>query len=371
MIAFLLLLTASRWRGWRAWGLTVVFLAALGQLGEAGVVMGVAAWGLIAAGYAIRHRSLRLPPGLLAWLAAEAVSLVFIFLQGGVFTDMLLSKLQPAAAGGAYFSFSFPFTFPPQLMSEQLGTLSLFNPAQLLAALCEVGPIILALPLAMIWGYKALRGGSWYLAAAVLTGVLGLGAFFFQYAGSAGPSAMVRIQWLVFGVCQTFGVPLVWLWARHRGVAVKVAALILGFVLVFGGVVDFCFELLAIQRPLATTFITSLDVQAMHDYWDRLEPGALVFDSSIYRSPTLFARKTNAAPTWYVVKPEFKDLGRSPDPASLRAYGFSYAYIDRKYFATLQPEFQAKLSSPCVVLVKEYASSDGDFRRLLDLRNCR
>ena len=88
----------------------------------------------------------------------------------------------------------------------------------------------------------------------------------------------------------------------------KALALLAGVVMVFGGIVDFGFELLAIQNPVASTFIKSLDVQAMHDYWNRLEPDALVFDADVFRAPTLFGRKTDASASWYNQKPEFASL---------------------------------------------------------------
>lgn len=373
MIGFLLLLTANRWRGWRAWALTTVFLASLGMLGEAGVVMGIAAGALIAAWYTIRHRSFRLPKNLLAWLGAIAAATVLILLQGGVFTDLFLSRLgglSGASSEGTYFSFAFPFVFPPQVMSAHLGALSLFDPPQLLAALAEIGPVILALPLVIAFCIKAVRSSSWYLAWVTLTGILGLGTFFFQYSGSAGASATIRIQWLVFGVCQVFAVPLVWIWARKRSQTVKALAVVLAFVMVLGGVVEFGFQLVAIQAPTTTTFIGPLDVKAMRDYWNRLEPGALVFDANVYRAPTLFGRKTDSSQTWYALKPAWQALAASPDPAALHAYGFSYAYLDRAYVYGLPSVFQQKLSGSCVKLVKEYTSPDGDFRRLVDIRGC-
>ncbi len=373
MIGFALLLTANRWRGWRAWALSVVFLASWGMLGEAGVVMGIVAAGVIAAVQVIRRRSFRLPGNLLAWLSAIAAATVLILLQGGVFTDMFLGKLGGLGAdssGGTYFSFSFPFVFPPQVMSAHLGALSLFDPAQLLVAFCEVGPVILVLPLVIIWGIKAWRSGSWYLAWVVLTGILGLGTFFFQYSGSAGVSATIRIQWLVFGACQTFAVPLVWLWVRRRSQTVKALVVVLGFVMVLGGVVEFGFQMIAIQKPVASTFITNLDVQAMRDYWNRLEPGALIFDSNVSRSPTIFGRKTDSSLTWYSYKPEWEALYSAPYPAALRAYGFSYAYIDQDYDQQLNPTIRQALYGGCVVMMKEYTNPDRSFRRLLDLRAC-
>jgi hypothetical protein len=372
VIAFLLLLTAARWKGKLAWVLTVILLAALGLLAEAGVVMSLAAWGLLAAWQVVRRRSLRLPASLWAWLSAAAVSTLIILFQGGVLSELFLSRLRGlgGSAGSSYFDFSFPFVFPPAAISAHLGSLSFGSPAQLLVLLAELGPVILVFPLAVIWGLKAARSGSWYQAAVALTGILGVGMFFFQYNGSAGISATTRIQWLPIGLCQTFAVPLVWLWAKKRPVGIQAAAVVLAGVMVFGGLVEFGLELVAIQRPLASTFIQSLDVKVMDENWNQLERDALIFDPNVSRAPTIFARWTNAYITWYSPKPEWEKLVQAPDPAALRAFGFSYAYIDRGYFEKLPPEFQQKLEGGCVKLVKEYGSSGGDYRRLLDLKDC-
>lgn len=45
--------------------------------------------------------------------------------------------------------------WPPAIISSHLGELSLLNPAQLLVALLEVGPIFLLIPLMFAWGVKA------------------------------------------------------------------------------------------------------------------------------------------------------------------------------------------------------------------------
>ena len=140
--------------------------------------------------------------------------------------------------------------------------------------------------------------------------------------------------------------------------------------MILNGVVEFGFQLVAIQKPVTSYFIDLLDVQAMRDYWNRLEPGVLVYDSVAYRSPTIFGRDTDASITWYAFKPDWKDLRNAPHPAALRAYGFSYAYIDDGYFNSLSPSIQQELSGGCVKLVKEYSGPTRTFRRLLDIRGC-
>ena len=77
-------------------------------------------------------------------------------LQGGVITgtffSTLMSDLGVDLAAPSYNHFSFYLTWPPKLVSQHLGILSLTNPLQLLVALAEVGPLIIVLPLVVIWG---------------------------------------------------------------------------------------------------------------------------------------------------------------------------------------------------------------------------
>ncbi|HEY9075410.1 MAG TPA: hypothetical protein VIO61_02625 [Anaerolineaceae bacterium] len=372
MIGFTLLLLANRIRNWKGWVLVGILLASLGLLVEASVVMSLVAWGLLAAFMIFRQRRWTVPRRLLIWLSVVAVSFAITLVQGGVLSEMFLSRLRGSAEGStSYFSFSFPFIFPPAILSAHLGSLSFGSLAQSLAALAEVGPVILALPLVAVWGWKATRAGSWYQAAAALTGLLGLGMLFFQYQGSAGISATTRIQWLAVSVCEVFAVPLVWIWVRKRSQALKGLAVLLAVVVALGGVVEFGLQLLAVPRPLTTTFIAPLDVQVMKDQWNTLEPDALIFDLSTSRAPTVFGRRTDSNLTWYEAKPEWEALAQKPSPQALKSYGFGYAYWDKKSFESLSPEMRQQWQTGCATLVKEWQDKRGtDARRLYSLQTC-
>jgi hypothetical protein len=99
----------------------------------------------------------------------------------------------------------------------------------------------------------------------------------------------------------------------------------------------------------------------------------LIFDPSPSRSPILFGRFTNAAVDYFRSKPEWDQLAHSADPLKWRAYGFTYAYLDRGYLASLPPELALKLQqASCMQLIKMYAQPvPEDERRLYDISACR
>jgi hypothetical protein len=294
-------------------------------------------------------------------------------LAGGAWTDLLVKTAQRLVGGeqsASYQTVGFTLAWPPALVSAHLGVLSLLDPATLFLALLELGPVLLALPLVLVWGWKAFRLGRWYEAAVAAAALLALGMVFVQFTGSTGVRNTARL-YLFVPICLVFLAPLWWNWARQRSHRVQVALAALGLVMMAGGVVLMGIQLVAAQRPVYSTFLSHLDVRVTQAYWNRLEPDALVFDPEPYRAPTVFGRATNAGFTWYEFKPEWKAWLAAPDPKELQTAGFSYVYLDSKYWKSLQPVHQQRLADPCVRLMEELADQEGNFRQLLDIRACR
>jgi hypothetical protein len=370
-----LLLSFTRWRSsqpgwagrWVAVLATALIFSSMGLLTEAGVVLELGGLGLAVVITAIRHRSLRLPASLWAWLAAVLGGHLLGIWQGGALTGILLRALGLTQSGD-YHSIGFQFVFPPTVVSSHLGVLSLLQPGQMLVALAELGPVLLVLPLLFIWGWKALRAGRWYEAALAGEALLALGLLFVQFTGSEGirnTSRLYRFSYILV----LFAIPLVWNWAVRRGKAVRWGAAALAGIAMLGGVGLFAAELPALQKPVTTYFISEMDVRMLDRWWNRLEPDTLVFDLVPYRASTVLGRYTNSSLTWYTLKPEWKDLSRNPLPAAARAYGFSYAYMDNFNFDKLTPTVQQAWEGNCVRLVDE-AAYEGFWRRLYDIKDC-
>ncbi|MDR3575590.1 MAG: hypothetical protein P4L50_17155 [Anaerolineaceae bacterium] len=377
MVPVLLILTHNRWRNWLAWVVSAIFLASFALTSEILFVYYAFGIALVAIIYAIAHKTIRLPKNIWIWLGIVLAAGLISLLQGGVITgtffSTLMSDLGVDLAAPSYNSFSFYLTWPPKLVSQHLGILSLTNPLQLLVALAEVGPLILVLPLVVIWGIKAFRASRWFEAGWIFATMAGLVLVFIQYSGTGGIVPFDKWQSSIINLCKLYAVPLLWLWAKDRAEVWKPVLGTLFMVTILGGLVIFSIEMTAIPKPTYSYYIATLDARTEHDYWNKLPQGALIFDPDPNRSPVIFGRATDSSLSWYQNKPEWLKLFDAPNPTNLRAAGFSYVYLDLNYWNQIGPTFDQMLQSPCVHLVKEYTqdSPSYDFRQLLDIRDCK
>lgn len=371
VVIFLLLLTFNRWRGGLSAVLSAIVISVWGLLGEAEIPTLAAGWAIVALAWIITTRSFRLPRALWVWLSTAAAGCIIGVVEGGALTDILVKALARisgnADAAASYQTISFQLG-APAVVSSHLGVLAVFNPASLLVALFELGPVLLVFPLLAAWGIKAFRLQRWYEAATAATAGVGLLMLFVQFAGSTGVRNTPRL-YVFMPLLAAFAAPLFWMWASNRSSTVKTLTAGLGVVLLLGGVVMAGSDLVAIQRPVYSYFLTPLDARMARAHWNRLEPGTLVFDSIPYRAPTIFGRPTDSNDTWYQSKPAWDALVQAPDPAKLRDAGFRYLYLDNQYWDGLTPQIQAALKQ-CGRVMDEADDPSGTFRRLIDLQGC-
>lgn len=373
MITLLLLLTFNRWRGWLAGAATVLLIAATGLVEETAMALTGLAWLLVTAVYLWQNRTWRLPAGLRAWWVVVILGNLIGILQGGAWTEVVLdlaARLQGKEAAASYQTMGLELIPLPSIVSSQLGILWLHRPAHLLAALVELGPVLLVFPLLAAWGLKAFRSRRWYEAVLVVTAGLSLGMLFVHFRGSPGVRNTSRL-YVFIEILSIFAVPLVWRWAARRRDWVRAGAAGLLLVTLFGGLGMFAVELPAIQNPVYSYFITALDDRMASAYWNKLEPDALVFDPNPYRAPTVFGRPNNSSITWFETKPEWRALRDSLDPARLSQAGYQYLYLGSDDWEAVPLQSRQAFSAPCVQLVDEYDDQQGNFRRLFDIRSCR
>jgi hypothetical protein len=371
-LIFMLLLTYHRWRGWAGGLISVVLVSVWGLLGEAELAGLAAGWGLVTVAYMIEHRTIRLPRSLCAWLGVVVVGGLVGVVEGGAWTEVLLNlyhRISGAAPVSSYQTIGFHLSWLPAIVSSHLGILSLVDPAKAVVALFEVGPVLFVYPFLLIWGWKSFRAGRWYEAASAATALVMLLTLFVQFSGSAGVRNTPRL-YVFLPILMCYAVPLVWIWARHRTAWIRTTVMLIGLLAGLGGMVMFGIELLAIQRPVYSTFLTPLDAQMAKKYWNRLEPGALIFDPTPYRAPTVFGRYTNSSLTWYAQKTEWLDLYDSPSPEKLHAAGYRYVYLDNLYWEGLGLAGQKIMSDPCAKVMDNFSDWQQNFRRLLDLSAC-
>jgi hypothetical protein len=325
--------------------------------------------------WAVQHKSLRPPQSARFWIAVIFLAGVFALIQGGLATEVIYGRLVPSTTeSDSYFQVGFSLV-PPAVISSHLGRLSIFNPVQLLTALFEIGPMILALPLILIWGYNALCKERWLQAALVASAIPSLLSIFVQYSGNAGLTATTRLLSNTFFVCKVLAVPLVWLWLQNKAEWQKGLAYGLAAIAMLGGLLLFAIELIAIPRPVYGPFLSEMDARFYEEYWDRLSPpSAWVFDPVASRAPTLFARQANSILHWGVYQPEYLALWENPDPYQLNAAGYDYVYADKEFWKV----YAAQLDQPCVKVLKTVEGSKlshgeliPDFRRLVDISECK
>ncbi|RJP55585.1 MAG: hypothetical protein C4583_00435 [Anaerolineaceae bacterium] len=365
-------------RDWRGGLVMVVLLAALANLSEHAYLAAFFGLGLALLFHWIRTRSIKIPRDFLPWIGLGAASGFFAAFQGGVLTEIVRGLLGPRAGAvsqASYFTVGFSLNPRPTVISGHLGLLDLTNPRQLVVALFEIGPILLALPIVAVWGWKMLKAHRWWDAALVFGGVMGIASLFLQYEGSAGVTATSRLFGDLLTPLTLFAVPLLWTWAKSRSVRVKQTLLLLGFVTIFGGLILFGIEMTAAQKPVLPLAMQPMDIQIYNEYWDKLEPDALVFDTLPARAVTIFGRFTDSNETWYVPKQSWIALAQNPFLRDLRAAGYDYFYYSLINWESFSPEVQSALEDSCVKLVVQADGIRSDtlrpsWVRLVDIRGC-
>ena len=375
VILLLLFLLGGKERTWKAGIPLVILLASLALANEVEFVILYFGIFLVAIVWLIQYKTIRPPHSAWFWIVVVIVAGILVMLQGGLITEVLYGRLFPSpVSSDSYFQVGFSLV-PPTLISSHLGKLSLLNPIQLMAALLEIGPMSLALPLVLVWGYKALREEQWFQAALIASAIPSLLSLFVQYSGNAGITATTRLLSNLFFVCRVLAVPLVWLWLQNKAEWTRGLTYALAAIAMLGGIVLLAIELIAIPRPVYSEFISAMDARFYEEYWDRLSPPtAWVFDPSSSRGPTLFGRQANSIIHWGVHRPDYLALVEDPDPYRLNAAGYSYVYADKDYWKL----YAAQLDQPCVSVLRTVEGAKlshdvfvPDFRQLADISACK
>ena len=375
VILLLLLLLAGRQRVWLAGIPLMILLSSLALANEVDFAILYLGVILVAIVWIVQNKSIQPPRSVWFWVAVVVLAGVVAMIQGGMATEILYERLFPSTSqSDSYFEVGFSFV-PPTVISSHLGKLSILNPMQLLAALFEIGPMILSLPLILIWGHKALREEKWFRAVVVASAIPSLLSIFIEYSGNAGITATTRLLSNLFFVCSVYAVPLTWIWLQDKAEWIRGVAYAFTAMAMLGGTILFAIELIAIPRPVYGEFVSDMDARFYEEYWDRLSPpSAWVFDPSTSRAPTLFGRQANSTIYWGVEQPEYLALVEDPDPYRLNAAGYSYVYADKAYWKG----YALQLEQPCVRVLKTVEGAKlshdeliPDFRRLADISGCK
>jgi hypothetical protein len=191
------------------------------------------------------------------------------------------------------------------------------------------------------------------------------------YSGNVAETATTRLSGHMLLLCRLFALVLVWDWASKRSSGIKHTLIGLGMAASVAGISMFALQVASAQTPQYSYFLTDLDARMYGQYWNQLEPDALVFDLTPYRAPTVFGRFTDAGSTWdsYTSTEHWQELIASPDPYSLRAAGFDYIYYDQGDWLNYSDPLKELMESPCAKVVERM--EDGtNLRVLLNIQAC-
>lgn len=372
MTLFLLLLLARR-RWTPAAGLVYgLLLAALSPVSDHLFALAWSGLTLAALLAAWRRRSLA---GVRSWGWALLPAVLIVPLLGGALAAILSRFLGLDAAGLAAGGVGLPgivLRWPPAVMSSHLGALELTDPARLLLALVELGPLLLlGIPVTLaVPGY--LRSGKLlHTGLALMSLAAFLASLFIRFVERERD--ITRLAGAALSIWAALGLVHAWQLFRRARPAGRVA-LAAGFVaVIFGGLALLPVQLIAALQPQPSYFIEAPDVAMSREFWNRLPEGEWVLDPVFaYRPAALFARTTGPAyRSVYIEEPAYLALLDNLTPVTAAQAGYDYLYITRDWWNKLPPEQKDVFDKRCVTQAAEHRSRTGDFRRLLDIRACK
>ena len=323
------------------------------------------------------HNRIQHKPGqmvlLTTWGIPIAVSVLLAFFQGGYITGGFMSVFSNLT-GRSYPMVTtdfqgFNLRWPPAVPSGHFGPLSLSDPGQIVIMLAEAGLGLILLPIGVIYWLKKLRRADRLPQALAAGSVISfLFPVFFRYGLDFDITRLVGASlWLGFALA----FPILWLWLVNARSEYRLLAWLGYGVAVFAGLVMLSVELIAITTPQTTYYLKYQESDFSKPYWNRLEKDAQVLDSIPERAVLLFGRASYAAEDVYQRSPAWEALITKPDPTAVASAGYSYVYMDEKWWQSLSPQVQDAYSQPCVQLVAEKKLAGSLDRRLFNVESCR
>jgi hypothetical protein len=128
--------------------------------------------------------------------------------------------------------------------------------------------------------------------------------------------------------------------------------------------------LIAIQVPLYSNGIQTVDVKVSQLFWNKLPQNAQVLDSDPSRAVIIFGRSVRSNQSTYQSLPEYTTLIANPKPQAALKAGFAFIYMNKSWWDSLSRAIQNSYNQPCSHLAGEWQGYRGDFRRLYDISSC-
>ena len=368
ILLLLLLLPARRFKaaGLVVWSLGFAALALAAEHWFALLWLGIAlALGIAA----LRQRRISTDMG--QWTIILLLSAGLALIQGGFITEAargLMARLFDLPAHSVN-AFGFSLRWPPGLPSAHLGTLSIFDPGQLVALIAELGPALLLVVVLVRYLPHQLQRRRWLWSGLAISGLLSLVfPIFFQYGVDR---SITRFPATALWTALLLAFPLLWRSIPRWGWLPRVGLGLGALSLVSGGVVILVTQLYCLPTEQYSYFIEAPDAAASDKYWNAFPAEAQIIDRVPERGVTLFGRITQAASGIYTLLPEWEAAIADPEPSRLLQAGYGWIYFDKLWWSRLTQAQQHRFEQPCVDVLGEWRSPDGqDYRVLMDLRGC-
>lgn len=374
VLLLLLLLPRGRfsWAGMIVWTLIFTSLALSAEHLFAVIWAGVAMALIIT--IMVRKRLTNALPRLvfIQWGCILFLSGVLALVQGGFITETARNLIDSilGVAAQSYNAGRFSLRWPPSLLSAHLGSLSIFNPGQLITLLAELGPALLVIPVIFVYyKRKFARKDIFSTGLAISAGISLIFPFFFQYEVDRDLTRMSSTGlWTIL----VMGFPILWIAIPHIN-ALKRLGLVMGyFALVLAGIVIFRTQIDSLKSAQYTYYIDGLDAGYAVDYWNKLPPGTQVLDRIPERSVAIFGRISRSNSGIYDPLPEWQALVAAPDPRLAAAEGYNYIYMDNIWWQSLSPSQRANFQQPCTDIISEREQDQGtNYRILIDINACK
>lgn len=317
-------------------------------------------------------------------LIALIISIPIAIFQGGALTEILRDGLQSIfnkqtivpSSGTAVGSF-LSFNWPPSIISGNFTNLSIFNPAQLVVGLLEIGPILFFIPGILKWGFKKFTTEQWMTGIIALFILLGILIPIFISVGMLRNS-IIRFTTYAMVFAYLLFVLLLFQRNNYKNKAIRYLAYSCTALMSVAGIGNFFTQLSAIPKPVLSDHITALDAQICSQVWGKLSQADIVFDPNGLpgRAVELTGIATVVKPGhFYKIDlsqnlPAWDELHANPTLEGFLKNGFRYIYMDDSWWSSLSETQKNLLYNPCIQVIAE-AIKDNQFRRLLDLEECK
>ncbi|MGV8026725.1 MAG: hypothetical protein AB2L18_09230 [Anaerolineaceae bacterium] len=309
---------------------------------------------------------------------AGIISIPIVLLQGGTISEMLKSSLSGLFTSTTTINAEiteggiFAFNWPPVIFSGHLGGLSIFDPAQILVGLCELGPAIFFIPWIWAWIRKSTETSKkTILTILFFSAVLGLLIpTFFTYQSSARDItrfsgyglAVLIILFLLF---------IIENWKTQKIFTHCIEIISIG-IMAAGGIVLGTVQLSAINKPVLAEGIDGWDARISSEVWGKLAGEGWIFDSASqnWRAAILSGKATLLSSDTFTEE-DWDSLRENPRITEFHDHGFEYIYIDEDWWNALEQADREELSQSCIQEVARVENPEnGILRKLIQITDC-